>query len=126
MATTAQALTVPCPACQSPAFHPCTQATSTARVTVKWVHMAREEEWRKLVDQQAHDYYLTFGIQYYDEPHPEWPECNPKGYVRITAPDYEQARVIAIERFGLHWSMLTPAPNFNPRFFPAGELMVLP
>jgi hypothetical protein len=72
------------------------------------------------------DYFLTFGIQYYEEPHPRWADCNPKGWVRITAPDYEQAREIATERFGLDWSMLTPAANFNPRRFTAGELMVLP
>ncbi len=72
------------------------------------------------------DYILTFGVGYYSEPHPEWPDCNPAGWVRITAPDYERAREIAVARFGLHWSQLTPVGQFSPRFFAAGELMVLP
>lgn len=74
------------------------------------------------------EFFLTFGVQYRVEPHPTWPECNPSGWVRITASSYEEARAIAIDRFGLWWSMLTPAANFNPNstFFPAGELMVLP
>lgn len=73
------------------------------------------------------DFFLTFGVQFHTEPHPTWPECNPSGYVRITARTYEQARDIAVARFGQAWSMLTPSANFTPdRFFPAGELMVLP
>jgi hypothetical protein len=72
------------------------------------------------------EYILTFGVRYNSEPHPRWPECNPKGWVRIDAPDYEQARTIAVARFGLHWSQLTPAGYFRPERFPAGELMVLP
>jgi hypothetical protein len=72
------------------------------------------------------DYFLTFGVKYNSEPHPYWPECNPKGWVRIMARDDEEARTIAVERFGLDWSQLTPAAYFRPTYFPAGELMVLP
>jgi len=121
MATTAQAQTVPCPTCQAKPNHPCTQPTNTGRSAVGWVHHARATS----VDRQA-GYFLTFGIQYNTEPHPTWPECNPKGWIRINAPTYEEARNIAIEWFGLDWSMLTPSVHFNPKFFPAGELMVLP
>lgn len=123
MVTIAEAQTVPCPACQAPAGQPCTQPTSTARRTVPWVHKSREFAWQSM---QPQDFFLTFGVQYNEMPHPFWPECNPKGWVRITAPTYEQARDIARARFGLEWSTLTPSANFSPRFFPAGELMVLP
>ena len=125
MATTTEARAIACPTCNALAHHPCTQPTDTGRIAVPWVHMAREVMLLS-VDRQTQDFFLTFGVGYYDEPHPEWPECNPAGWVRITAPDYEQARAIAVERFGLHWSMLTPSVHFNPKFFPAGELMVLP
>lgn len=123
MATQSQAITVPCPVCNAPTGQPCSTATSTGRRPVTWVHLSREVAYSS-VDRQ--DFFLTFGIAYNSEPHPTWPECNPKGWVRITAPTYEEARALAITRFGLDWSSLTPAPNFNRRFFPAGELMVLP
>jgi len=123
--TTAQ--TVPCPTCLAPAGQPCTAPTDSGRRAVTWVHVTRGEQLLLArLKVRDNEYFLTFGIEYYDEPHPAWPECNPKGYVRIIAPDYEQARLIAIERFGLDWSTLTPSANFNRRFFPAGELMVLP
>lgn len=119
--------TVPCPTCLATAGQPCTVPTDSGRRAVTWVHVARGEQLLLASLRVRNDeYFLTFGIAYYDEPHPKWPECNPKGYVRIIAPDYEQARLIAIERFGLDWSTLTPSANFNRKFFPAGELMVLP
>jgi hypothetical protein len=125
MATVEEAKNVPCPACNAMPGHPCTAPTDTDRKLVGWVHMAREVMWDHANEEKA-DFYLTFGIQYYEETHPRWPECNPKGYVRITAGTYEQARMIAVNRFGLDWSMLTPAPHFNRDKFPAGEVMVLP
>jgi len=122
-----RAQTVACPACHATAGEPCTAPTDTGRRIVRWVHVARGDALLKsLIERRSDEFFLTFGIGYYDEPHPKWPECNPKGYVRIIAPDYEKARLIAIERFGLDWSTLTPSANFNPKFFPAGELMVLP
>jgi len=116
------ALDVTCPNCHAPAGEPCTQPTDTGRNPVKWFHDAREA----LAQHGMADYMLTFGIQYYDEPHPRWAECNPKGWVRIVATDYEAARALAVERFGLDWSFLTPAWRFESRYYPAGELMVLP
>lgn len=119
-----QAHAVTCPACHAAAGQPCTTPTDTGRRPVPWVHHARCDAAGDR--QHGENYFLTFGIQYNSTPHPMWPECNPKGWVRITAPSYEQARYIAVERFGLNWSMLTPSVHFNPKFFPAGELMVLP
>jgi hypothetical protein len=119
MAAPDEALTVACPACNAQPGQPCTVPTDTSRKLVSWVHLARRAS-------VSSDYYLTFGIQYNEEPHPHWPECNPKGWVRITAPTYEQARDIACSRFGLDWSQLIPKLHFNPAYFPAGELMVLP
>jgi hypothetical protein len=123
MVTTADAQTVECPACQSPAYRPCTQPTNTGRLPVTWVHKSRELAWQA---RQRQDFYLVFGIEFNEKPHPYWPECNPKGWVRITAPTYEQARDKALARFGQEWSSLIPKANFNARLFPAGELMVLP
>lgn len=116
---------VMCPSCHAAAGQPCNAPTDTGRRIVSWVHMAREDAWQS-IGRQPTDYFLTFGIQYNSQPHPMWAECNPKGWVRITAPTYEDARAIAVDRFGLDWSMLTPSVHFNPNFFPAGELMVLP
>jgi len=116
------ALNLTCPACHAPAGKQCTQPTDRGRVSVSWFHHARADA----AERGMQDFMLTFGVQYNEERHPRWPECNPKGWVRITAPDYEQARTIATERFGLDWSVLTPAWRFERRYFPAGELMVLP
>lgn len=116
------ALNVACPACHAPAGTPCTRPTDTTRIGVGYVHLARES----LGKYGMEDFMLTFGVQYKEEPHPRWPECNPRGWVRITATDYEAARAIAVERFGQDWSMLTPYWRFESRYFPAGELMVLP
>jgi hypothetical protein len=121
--TPSEAQSVLCPVCQARPGHPCTQPTDTGRRNVGWVHKTREFAWRST---QRQDFFLTFGIEYNDKPHPHWPECNPKGWVRITAATYEQARDMAKARFGLDWSQLTPAANFNTRYYPAGELMVLP
>ena len=41
--TTAQALTVPCPACQSEVGNLCTTPTDTGRRVVTWVHYDRED-----------------------------------------------------------------------------------
>jgi hypothetical protein len=117
-----QPLDITCPNCNAPAGHSCTRPTETGRVVVGWFHSAREDA----AEQGKQDFLLTFGLQYATEPHPTWPECNPKGYVRITATDYEAARAIAVERFGLDWSVLTPAWRFERRYFPAGEVMTLP
>lgn len=38
----AQALTVACPSCLSPAEQHCTRPTDNSRVEVMWVHYARE------------------------------------------------------------------------------------
>ena len=124
--TATQALFVPCPACHAPANSPCTKPTSTGRTAVTWVHHSRKDAWVAHDEVTDSNYFLVFGVQYYDEPHPEWPECNPKGWVRIVAPSYEMALAMAYRRFGPHWSTLVPEANFNARLFTAGELMVLP
>jgi hypothetical protein len=118
---------VPCPACHVPAGQPCTRPTDTTRLTVAYVHLARKAAYtrtRQLAT--GNDFFLTFGVQYNSEVHPLWADCNAKGWVRITAPDYERAREIATERFGLYWSTLTPGWRFQRHYFPAGEQMVLP
>lgn len=117
-----QAMTVRCPACQAAPGEPCNAPTETGRRNVPWVHLPREFSWQQ---QNPQDFYLVFGVEYREKPHPYWSECNPSGWVRVTAPTFESALDKVKARFGLEWSALTPKANFNPRFFPAGELMWL-
>lgn len=72
-------------------------------------------------------YYVTFGQKYRHERHPQasggiYP--HPDGWVAIEADTYDQARAIAHEVFGVHWSfiyMLQP----DVGMFPRGELAVI-
>lgn len=118
-----------CPVCNAPAGEPCNVPTSEGRRDVSWVHVSREAAHQRALEDAAgtkQDFMLTFGVQYKEEPHPKWADCDPRGWVRIVADDYEQAREIATERFGLYWSQLTPGWRFQRHYFPAGEQMVLP
>lgn len=42
-ATTAQAQTVTCPACNAQPGRPCTQPTDNTRKPVTWVHLSRQD-----------------------------------------------------------------------------------
>ena len=126
---TNESQSVICPACNAPAGEPCTRPTEDGRTAVSWVHYSRQAAHERSLEQAAverEDFMLTFGIQYNEEAHPKWADCNPKGWVRIVAADYEEARTIATARFGLYWSTLTPGWRFQRHYFPAGEQMVLP
>jgi len=123
MTTHEQALTIICPVCNAMPGRACTQPTDTSRKPVPWVHLPREFAWQQANPQ---DFFLTFGIEYREKPHPYWPECDPSGWVRVTAPTFESALDKVKARFGLEWSQLYPEPNFDRAKFPAGELMALP
>ena len=57
-------------------------------------------------------FFLTFGQKY--------PWRN--GWVLVQAKDYEKAREIVVEVFGERWSHLYTEGNFNPMYFPAGQI----
>ena len=60
-------------------------------------------------------FYLTFGqrSEYKD------------GWFLIIAKDYLAARELAHEKFGNNWSMLYFDDEFEPGFFPNGEIDIL-
>lgn len=70
------------------------------------------------------DHYVTFGVQYNNEPHPviDHPALS-NGYVVIEAPDYETARRLAFALFGQKFSMIYDSWD-RPReqFVPLGEI----
>lgn len=57
-------------------------------------------------------FYLTFGNGY----------AHGGSWVRVMAPSYDAARRAAFEHFGRKWSFLRSEADFDPRFFPEGEL----
>lgn len=77
-----------------------------------------------------HAFYLTFGVQYPEVPHPRWAGADKDGWVKILALDYDDARNVAVSHFGPHWSMLYPAAHFpeeyhKRRYYPKGQLALL-
>lgn len=72
------------------------------------------------------DFILTFPLRFarHDEEHPTFPAAHPDGWVRITAPSYDEARTYAFKTFGTQWAFL-----YNDTFlvnthglYPMGEL----
>lgn len=51
-------------------------------------------------------FYVTFGVQYFHEPHPHWKGAHPDGYLEVLAPDEEAARALVRSFIGTHWSMM--------------------
>lgn len=72
-------------------------------------------------------YYVTFGVQYRTEKHPQG--MHPDGYVLIIAGDIEDAREAAHELFGEKWAFLydyldEKSGRFKPSLHPDGALAV--
>lgn len=65
-------------------------------------------------------FYCTFGQRYRREPHPSGKAVDPDGWVAITAPDEESARAKMAEVYGMDWSWIYPADDFDESSFPAG------
>ena len=71
------------------------------------------------------NFYVTFGSQYPREPHPTWEFAHADGWVLVEAPSYDAARHAVTEWLGSRWSMLYAAEEWEPQYFPRGELAVL-
>lgn len=69
------------------------------------------------------NWFLTFGQRYRLTGHPAG--GHPDGWFRIVAADAEQAQAIAVRICGREWSNLYSEQNFDPSFYPKGELRVL-
>lgn len=81
-------------------------------------------------EQTLQKFYLTFGVQYRHTPHPYWKGADPDGWVLIQAPDYDEARALAVSHFGIHWSMLYESLRFNEEenqrlYYPKGAVAVI-
>lgn len=71
-------------------------------------------------------FYLTFGSQYRRESHPRGAHVHPDGYVVITARDYDTARDMVTQLYGLQWSFLYHEDEFSEvdkTFYPRGVLL---
>lgn len=74
------------------------------------------------------NFYLTFGVAYNHNPHPSGEDVSGKGWVRIVAPTYDEAREIAKGYYGLEWAFLTPEKRFpekSKNYYPHGEIACL-
>lgn len=62
------------------------------------------------------EYRITFGMQYDHEPHPQFSEAHPNGWLAILAPDELIARHAAIAALGTTWSSIYhPVDDGYPR-----------
>lgn len=77
----------------------------------------------------THEYRVTFGQQYAQDPHPRWPWAHPDGWVTVVAPNYEAARAAAFGMLGRFWAFIY-GPGADEEIadvdwatlFPRGEL----
>lgn len=87
------------------------------------------EEFVNLVMGEKNKYerfYLTFGSQYGKrEPHPRGTHVHADGYVVITARDYDVARDLVVQLYGVRWSDLYTEEQFETArvHFPRGVLL---
>lgn len=73
-------------------------------------------------------YFLTFGVQYKQEPHPHVPTINPDGYVVVDAVSELEAREKVFNIFGDKWAFLYPEKSWsekNAMYFPLGQVATL-
>lgn len=47
---------------------------------------------------------------------------NRNGWVEVQTLDLDKATEIAVEKYGMNWSMVHGKENFNPQYFPDGCL----
>lgn len=70
-------------------------------------------------------WFVTFGQKYRHEKHPSGLNIDPDGYVVVHAYNYHEARQIVIGKFGNEVSWLYNEDNFEPQYFPLGQLLEL-
>lgn len=70
-------------------------------------------------------FYLTFGVQYEKEPHPNGLWIHPDGWVTICAPSYQVARSVVLGLFQDRWDGLYVDYQFDRHrhLYPKGELL---
>ena len=68
------------------------------------------------------NFYVTFGQQYRHEGHPFDRKIHPDGYLKFEAVDYAAAREIITDLLGTKWSMMYDEEEFQPKYFPLGEI----
>lgn len=68
------------------------------------------------------EFMVTFGQQYKHDPHPKVKYAHPDGWLTIEAMDMFHARKKAFEELGAAWSFIYEKDEFNPSYFPLGEL----
>lgn len=73
------------------------------------------------------NFYFTFGQNYRNETHPNFPDAHPDGWVTIIADDFHSARTKAVELFGVSNGSILFAfqyddTDFKPNFYPKGEI----
>ena len=71
------------------------------------------------------NYYLTFGQEYRHEEHPFSPNVHPDLYIRIIARDWVSAHCYVRHLFGVKYSELYSESEFDPSYYPGGELICL-
>lgn len=72
---------------------------------------------------ESYDFYVTFGLDHLNNP--RYPQANTGGWVRIVAEDKTQARDLASRVFGVRYSSLYTEDDWDPSYFPEGEIEVM-
>lgn len=71
--------------------------------------------------------FITFGLKYKQEPHPEVGHINPDGYVKVTAKTHEEALEIVRRHFGIFYAFDYTVERFakSRHYYPLGELCAI-
>lgn len=67
-------------------------------------------------------FFVTFGQRYAREQHPTFGAAHPDGWFEIEAPDYGEARRLAIGWLGTAWSQMYGGDNWDWTYYPRGQL----
>ncbi len=70
-------------------------------------------------------YFVTFGPQYANEPHPHWAGANPEGFIEVTADSEIEARIDIASVIADKWNFIFHEKEFKPDFYPAGRLATI-
>lgn len=71
------------------------------------------------------EFFVTFGQQYAQEPHPVLAEAHPDGWLVVEAESWEEARAVIVKAFDTRWSNLYEKADFMQdaaRLYPRGEI----
>ena len=69
--------------------------------------------------------YITFGMMYFETPHPSGLPVDPSGWWEIRGVSYEQARAIVVALVGNQFAFDYAEDDFRREYHPAGATFII-